>query len=375
MVESGDCTGSISSRFVLKDPTVDFAVLECARGGMLKSGLGFDMCDVGIVTNVAEDHIGLQDIVSIEQMAKVKSVVAESVSPTGYAVLNADDALVIDMRHNTKANIALFSMDSSNPHILEHCENGGLAAYVHDSAIYIQKGYNRKKVADLDQIPLTFKGKAGFMVQNVLAAVIAAYVQKFKMDEIRLALQTFVPSAKLTPGRLNIFEFPKFKVMVDFAHYAAGIEALTPFIDSLDEEYKVGIIAGVGDRRDIDIFNMGAVSAQLFDEIIIRLDKDLRGRTAEEIIAMVKKGIDHIDPTMNVSVIEDSIDATNYAIDNAREGAFITICTEKISEQIKLITERQEEFKTKHSEKMVKKIKPKAFSVLSITNGKVQARA
>jgi len=343
MVEQGDCTGPVSAEFVLKDPTVNYAVLECARGGILKAGLGFHNCDVGIVTNVAADHLGLKDINTIEEMARVKSVVPESVLPDGYAILNADDDLVYDMRKNIVSKIALFSLDENNPRIVKHCENGGLAAIVENGYITVCKGTWKIRVDKVINIPLTFSGKAVFMIQNVLPAVLAGFVQGFKIEDMRMALETFIPSPTQTPGRMNIFQFKNFDVMVDYAHNPAGFQALARFHDKLDAKPKIGIIAGVGDRRDEDIIQLGAVAAQMFDEIIIRQDKNLRGRSDNEIIELMMKGIKSESEDKKVTVIQKEAAAIEYAIKNAKKGSFITICSDVIPDALEQIMKYKED--------------------------------
>jgi len=343
MVEQGDCTGPVSAEFVLKDPTVNYAVLECARGGILKAGLGFHNCDVGIVTNVAADHLGLKDINTIEEMARVKSVVPESVLPDGYAILNADDDLVYDMRKNIVSKIALFSLDENNPRIVKHCENGGLAAIVENGFITVCKGTWKIRVDKVINIPLTFSGKAVFMIQNVLPAVLAGFVQGFKIEDMRMALETFIPSPTQTPGRMNIFQFKNFDVMVDYAHNPAGFQALARFHDKLDAKPKIGIIAGVGDRRDEDIIQLGAVAAQMFDEIIIRQDKNLRGRSDNEIIELMMKGIKSESEDKKVTVIQKEAAAIEYAIKNAKKGSFITICSDVIPDALEQIMKYKED--------------------------------
>ncbi|HUM66088.1 MAG TPA: Mur ligase family protein, partial [Chitinophagaceae bacterium] len=189
MMMKGDCTGPVSSAFVLKDPTVDFAVLECARGGILKSGLAFQNCDVAIVTNVAADHIGLGGINNVEQMAQVKAVVPETVFPHGYAVLNADDDLVYKMKDGLKCNIALFSMDEKNPRIKKHCAGGGLAAVYENGYVSIMKGAWKIRVAAVKDIPLTFEGKAVHNIANTLPAVLATYMYRdITIEDIRQGL-------------------------------------------------------------------------------------------------------------------------------------------------------------------------------------------
>jgi cyanophycin synthetase len=338
LVREGDCAGPASAEFVLRDPTVDFAVLECARGGILKSGLGFPQCDIGIVTNVAEDHLGLKDINSVEDMAKVKSVVPESVHVGGYAVLNADDDLVYEMAKRVKSNVAFFSLNPSNPRLAGLCESGEMTAVVENGYITVCKGSWKVRVEKVQNIPLAFGGSAEFMVQNILAAVLVGFIRNFKLEDIRLALKTFIPSPKLTPGRLNVFKFRNFQAMVDYAHNPAGMEALARFVTKVDSPHKVGVIAGVGDRRDSDIKKIGTLAAGMFDEIIVRNDDDLRGRTIEEINTLVMAGIREANADIPVTVIPDSAEAIIYALKNAKKNSFITICTEKIQKAIDLVS-------------------------------------
>ncbi|MGB3234289.1 MAG: cyanophycin synthetase, partial [Ferruginibacter sp.] len=220
----GDCTGPVSSTFVLKDPTVDFAILECARGGILKNGLAFQNCDVAIVTNVASDHMGLGGINTLEQMAKVKAVVPETVFPHGYAVLNADDDLVYEMRKSLNCNIALFSMDENNARIKQHSKKGGLSTVFENGYISILKGTWKIRVMHVKDIPVTFEGKAIHNINNCLPAIMAAYLYRdISIEDIRSALSSFLPSSTLTPGRLNFFNFKNFTILADFAHNPHGL--------------------------------------------------------------------------------------------------------------------------------------------------------
>jgi cyanophycin synthetase len=342
MVEQGDCTGPLSAEFVLKDPTVEYAVLECARGGILKAGLGFHNCDVGIVTNVQADHLGLKDINTIEDMARVKGVIPESVLPTGYAILNADDDLVYNMRKGLDCNVALFSLDENNPRIKEHMDKNGIAAIVENGYITICKGGWKIRVDKVVTIPLTFSGKAVFMIQNILPAVLAAFVQGFKIEDIRMALETFIPSPTQTPGRMNMFQFRNFTVMVDYAHNPAGFQAIAKFLEKIESKPKVGIIAGVGDRRDEDTIQLGEIAATMFDEIIIRQDRNLRGKTEQELIDLIMKGIKNTDPDKIIKVIPSEPEAIDYAIKNARKGSFITICSDVVPDALEQIMKHKE---------------------------------
>jgi cyanophycin synthetase len=343
MMQAGDCTGPVSAEFVLKDPTVDFAVLECARGGILRAGLGFHTCDIGVITNIAADHLGLQDINTLEDLARVKAVVAESVMDSGFAILNADDNLVYNMRNGLKCNIALFSLDENNPHIIAHCNKGGLAAIAENGYVTICKGTWKIRVDKIVNIPLTMRGRAVFMIQNILPALLSGFIRGFKIEDMRLALETFIPSPSQTPGRLNLFKFKNFEVMIDYAHNPAGFEAIGKFLEKTEATHKVGIIAGVGDRRDEDIIHLGKLSAKMFDEVIIRQDKNLRGRSDTDIINLMVKGIKEVDAKKKVTTIPKESEAIDYAIKHAKKGSFITICSDVIPDALDQIMKYKEQ--------------------------------
>jgi cyanophycin synthetase len=343
MLMKGDCTGPSSAEFVLKDPTVNFAVLECARGGLLRAGLGFKNCDVAIVTNVDADHLGLKGIHTIEQLAKVKGVLPETVLPGGYAILNADDDLVYDMRKTIKCNLALFSMNEENPRIKALQKLGGITAIYENGYITICRGTWKMRIMEAKEIPLTYDGKATFMIQNILPAVLAANVRGISIEDMKAALTTFIPSATQTPGRLNFFKFKNFTVLLDYAHNPSGMLALKKFTDSIEATVKVGIIAGVGDRREEDTNQIGSIAADMFDEIIIRQDKRLRGRTEEELINMLNDGIKMKDPNKKTTIIPSEKEAITYAIKNAKKGSLIVLCSDVIPEALNLVMKFKEE--------------------------------
>ncbi len=337
LMMKGDCTGPVSAEFVLRDPTVNYAVLECARGGILRAGLGFHNCDVAVVTNVAEDHMGLGGIDTIEKLAKVKAVAPNTVFPEGYSILNADDDLVYGMHKDLKCKVAFFSLNEHNERIKQHCAKGGIAAIYENGYVSILKGSWKIRVEKVTNIPLTFSGMAEFNIANVLAAILATYVQDFKTEDIRQALQTFVPSPALTPGRMNVFHFHNYSVMIDYAHNTHGIMAIGKFIKNIDASVKVGIIAGVGDRRDEDIISLGEAAANVFDEIIIRQDKNLRGRTEQEIIDLMTKGIYNVDPNKKITVIKKESEAIDYAFSNAVKDSFIVIISDVIPDALEQV--------------------------------------
>ncbi len=343
MMMQGDCTGPVSAEFVLKDPTVEFAVLECARGGILRAGLGFHNCDMAVVTNIAPDHLGLQGIDTLEQLARAKAVVAKSVFPEGYVILNADDDLVYKMRLEVDCKVALFSMDENNPRIREHAANNGISCVFENGYFTLLKGSWKIRVDKVSNAPITFGGKAEFNIQNALGAILAAYLCDFKIEDIKQALETFVPSPVQTPGRMNIFNFKNFTVMADYAHNAHGMRAIGKFVDKVEATIKVGVIAGVGDRRNEDTIELAEEAAKVFDEIIIRQDKHLRGRTEQEIIDLLTTGIKNVDPNKKITIMKKESEAIDFAVRNAIKGSFIVVINDVVLAALDQLQKLKEE--------------------------------
>ena len=337
MMEKGDTTGPISAEYILKDPTVEFAVLETARGGILRSGLGFKVCDIGVITNIQEDHLGISDIHDLKDLSRVKSVVVESVKKDGWAVLNGEDENCLEIAKSLSCNVALFSLDENCPAIVEHCAEGGIAAIYENGFITIKKGDWKIRVERATHIPLTLNGKAKFMIANVLAATLSAYLYGFKTEDIKLSLATFIPSAAHTPGRMNIFEFSKFKVLIDFAHNPTSYLGIEDYLSSVDASRKIGIISGVGDRRDEDIKECAKIAARMFDHIIIRQEKHLRGRTEEEIINLILEGLQEGDASVTHEVVSLEVEAIKHAISIAEEGTYIVALSDVIDNAIDIV--------------------------------------
>ena len=199
------------------------------------------------------------------------------------------------------------------------------------------------RIMRVENIPLTYGGKAKFMIQNVLAAVLAAHVQGISIEDMKAALETFIPSASQTPGRLNLFEFDNFTILLDYAHNPAGMRALHKFVDELDATVKVGIIAGIGDRRVEDNNEMGSIAAEMFDEIIIRQDKRLRGKTEEQLIKMLNDGIKMKDPNKKTTIIPSEKEAITYAVKNAVKGSLIVMCSDVIPDALDLVKHFKEQ--------------------------------
>lgn len=341
MLSKGDTTGPISAEFVLKDPTVEFAVLETARGGILRSGLGFNYCDIGVLTNIKEDHLGISDIHNLKDLTRVKRVVLDAVKKDGWCVLNAEDEYSMRLVNDLDSKVAIFSLDENNPHIARFAKEGRITCVYEEGFVTIKKGDWKIRIAKVQNIPITMEGKAKFMIANVLAASLACYLYGFAIEDIANSLRTFIPSAQLTPGRLNVFNFKNFKVMIDFAHNPAGYEAIEDYLKNVNSSKKIGIISGVGDRRDEDIRECGKIAGRMFDHIIIRNEKHLRGRTEEEVNGLVIAGIQDSGRSISYECIPKETEALKHAISLAEEDTFITALSDVVSNAIELVQEYQ----------------------------------
>lgn len=335
----GDCSGPKSAGLILREPFVDFAVLECARGGMIRSGLAFDECNIAIVTNVAADHLGQQNVETLSDLARVKSLVPRAVSADGYAILNADDDLVYAMRDGLLCQVALFSLHQHAPRISAHIAGGGVAAVLSaENDIVILKGRENLVVENVLNIPATLEGKADFMIANVLPVVLGAYLLGFSVENIRYALVNFAMGEDQIPGRLNYFNVKGVRVLVDYAHNPHGLKALGAYLKKLDA-FITGIITAVGDRRDEDIRELGRVAAAIFQTIIIRFDASTRGRKEEEIAGLLQEGIREVNPVLPCQVIPDSREALVYAINHSPKQAYVMLSVDNTTDTLRMVNE------------------------------------
>ncbi len=337
LVEEGDTTGPMSAQFILKDPTVDFAVLETARGGILRSGLAFNQCDVAIITNIREDHLGLNDIHTVRDLANVKAVVARSVRKSGWAVLNAEDENCVRIARELDCKVAFFSLDEKNEIIRKQIAAEKPVAVYENGFISIIKGSQRIRVENVSHIPVTFDGSAKFMVANAMAGALAGYLWGFRLDDIRYSLQTFIPSFEQPPGRLNLFEFADFKVLIDYAHNPHGYKAIEDYIKNMDASRKIGIISGIGDRRDEDISECAAIACRMFDHIIIRQEHDLRGRSADSIVQLLPESIKEHNCDMTYEIISAETDAIKRALEIAGKGDLVVALSEQYKNVVEIV--------------------------------------
>jgi cyanophycin synthetase len=332
----GDMTGPVSARTVLSDPFVDVAVLETARGGLLRSGMGVRYCDVGAVLNVQPDHLGLKGVETLDQLAEVKRIVVEVARDT--AVLNADDALCLRMAAYTKAkHVCYVTMDPQHQLVREHIRAGG-------RAIALEAGINGQMMTIYDRgahipllwthlIPATLEGRATFNVQNAMFAAAVAFSMGVKLEDIRHGLRTFDTSFFQVPGRLNVYDEHPFKVILDYGHNAAAVEAMVQLVDRLGRgARRIVVLSAPGDRRDEDVKNIARIAAGWFDHYICRRDDGLRGRGPDEIPLLLRDALLEQDvPAEQIAVIPDEQEATAAALAEARPGDLVLIFGDAIA--------------------------------------------
>ena len=358
IVRKSDASGPKSASMVLQNPTVDFAVFEVARGGILREGLGYQRNEVAVVLNVTGDHLGLGGITSVEQLAHVKRVVVEAVPRDGVAVINADDPLVADMARHCSGSVIYFSMDPEHERLKFQASRGRRAVTLEQGRngemIVLRQGRKSMSLVWTHLIPATFEGRARMNVQNALAATGAAWAAGAHLHDIRQGLRTFTTSYFMAPGRLNMFELDGYRVVVDYAHNPPALRAMGEFVNRLTEPSaggarapvtgrRIGVIATAGDRRDEDIVELGRVAAGYFDEIVIREDENNRGRPRGNTAALIEEGLRGAAESRvrSITTVLDELEATRKALDIAREGDVVVVCVDHANQVWKELQRRQ----------------------------------
>ncbi|MGA9160150.1 MAG: cyanophycin synthetase [Actinomycetota bacterium] len=364
LVKRADASGPKSAQMVLQNPRIDFAVFETARGGILREGLGYGKNDVAVVLNVTGDHLGLKGIDSLEQLAAVKQVVVEAVPKTGWAVLNADDELVAGMRKACSGSVILFSMQEGNELVERWVRRGGKAVVLEKGPrgemMVIKEGRRTMPIAWVHTLPSTFEGRARMMVQNAMAAAAASHAAGAHLHDIRQGLRSFTTSIYQAPGRLNVFDLDGVKVLIDYAHNAAGLETLGDFVERLTSDapsgarpgqaswsanLRVAVVATAGDRRDEDMRQLGRVAARYFDDVIIREDRNTRGRKRGETAALILEGVRDAIGTGaragNAEIVVDEMEAARKALDRSRPGDLVVLCVDHATEVYKELERRR----------------------------------
>ncbi|HBT49583.1 MAG TPA: cyanophycin synthetase [Caldanaerobacter subterraneus] len=338
-VYKGDNTGPKSARTCLADKNIDAAVLETARGGIIREGLGYDLADIGVITNISEDHLGIDGIETLEDLAFVKALVVEAVKEDGYSVLNADDPMTTYLAQRAKGKIIYFSMYDNNLTVKKHIEKGGIAVYVKDGVIVIANG-QIIPVVKIEEIPAALSGKVLYNVENALAAIAASYGVKVPVNIIAKGIKTFYCDTTHNPGRFNLFNVGNFRVLVDYGHNIAGIKSVIEAAQKLDANRLIGVIGVPGDRINSSILKVGEICGQGFDFIYVKEDLDLRGRKPGEVAKLleqgaIKGGIDR----KKIKTILKETEALRAAMYNAEGGDLIVVFYEKYQPIIEVIEE------------------------------------
>lgn len=330
----GDTTGPASARTVLTDPVVEVAVLETARGGIVRAGLAFDKCDVGIITNITEDHLGQDGIEDLDGLARVKSLIIETVRPNGFSLLNADDRYVTALAPRARGEIIYFSIEPDNIIIRRHLGVGGRAFFVRDNIIYTAKGNDAQAIASVEDIPITFGGIAQHNLQNAIIATAACYCMKVPVAFIHRGLSTFAEN----PGRLTVLPVRDFRVCIDYGHNPAGYQALVNTVKRMGASRLVGVIAAPGDRRDDVVINVGRIAGRGFDHIYVKEDDDLRGRKPGEVSKLLYKGVLEAGlASERIQTVLPEKEAVYTALNNAHAGDLIVVFYEKYGDVFQTI--------------------------------------
>ncbi len=339
----GDMSGPQSARMVLQNPTVEVAVLETARGGILRQGLRVRPLRCGIVTNITGDHLGKSGVESIRELARIKAVVPRSVFRDGYSVLNADDPRCMWISKWARGELVLFSMDAESDRIREHLRSRGIAVVLRETTdgevVYIIDGKRETAILNVRQIPATFEGRARFNIKNALAATAAAYVSGCGIETIRTGLRSFTPSFYQTPGRANLATVRGFQVMIDYCHNPAGLEELADFVGRLNPKRTIAMIAMPGDRRNEDIATFGRIAAEAFDRFVVREDRNPRGRRPGEVSGLLRQSL--LDSGVDdgaVQVVRDELEAARAALDSASSDDLVLLLADTPEAVWELVT-------------------------------------
>ena len=345
--DSGDCSGPKSARAVLMHPDVDAAVFEIARGGVLREGLGFDRCEVAVVTNIGSgDHLGMNFISSVEELAALKQVVVQNVSPTGYAVLNAADPMVAAMARACTGKVIFFAADRHDPLMAAHRAQGKRTVYIDGAMLEAAEGARVERIA-LASIPFTRGGAIGFQVENVMAAVAAAWAVGIHWNTIKSGLASFACDAQNAPGRFNVMDYAGATVIADYGHNADAMQALVAAVNAMPAQRRSVVISGAGDRRDIDIIEQTAVLGAAFDEVILYQDAAQRGRADGEVMALLREGLKNASRTERIDEIRGEFLAIDTALARLQPGDLCLILVDQVQEALDHLALRVKEGRQK----------------------------
>jgi cyanophycin synthetase len=339
-IDSGDCSGPRSARNVLLHPDVDAAVFETARGGLLREGLAFDRCQVAVVTNIGSgDHLGLNYITTLEDLAVLKRVIVQNVADSGIAVLNATDPVVVSMADNCRGAVSFFAADVQHPVMSMHRAQGQRVVFVDGDELVAAHGAISHRVA-LSQVPITRGGSIGFQVENVMASVAAAWAVGIEWSAICAGLKSFANDSDNAPGRFNLFNYRGATVIADYGHNPDAILALVSAVESMPAKRRSVVISGAGDRRDQDIRQQTEILGAAFDDVLLYQDQCQRGRQDGEVVALLRQGLEGAKRTTHVDEIQGEFLAIDTALARLSEGDLCLILIDQVEEALAHISER-----------------------------------
>lgn len=335
---TGDTTGPASARTVLRNPEVEVAVLETARGGILRGGLGYDRADVAVVTNIGPDHLGQNGIETVEDLFWVKSLVVEAVKKEGCVVLNADDFFAPMFARRARRRVVFFSLYENNILVGHHLRCGGSAVFVKNGVLYFCKGERAVRIISVKAIRAGVGGRAVHNLENALAAVAAAFCLGLSPVQIRQGLRTFGTCPSHNPGRLTIRHIRKITVIVDFGHNAPAFQRICEFARSLNPRRLLGVIGMPGDRGDDQIVAAGEVAGRGFDEVFIKEDRDSRGRAPGEVSRLLRAGVKRAGlPSAWIHIALEETAAVEAALAKACPGDVVVIFYEELEPVLSLL--------------------------------------
>jgi cyanophycin synthetase len=333
-VVEGDTTGPQSAQMVLSDPVVDVAVLETARGGILRRGLGYDWSDIGVLTNISDDHVGQDGIKSVDDVLYIKSLVAERVKEGGTLILNADNEHLAKLMELERVNkipkkVVYFAINEDNPSVRAHLQAGGTVYFARNHALIEAIGETQRSLADTSMLPVVMNGAADFQVANLLATVAACRALGVEQDVLLKSLINFSSWAN-NPGRANLYRLNGGHVMVDYGHNTEAFNAICRMTSSWNDTPVTGIIGVPGDRDDALIDRAARVAANGFNKVIVREDRDLRGRNRGDVANILCRAIREASPATECEVILDEIEALRHAVSRMTKGEVIVLFYEKL---------------------------------------------
>lgn len=342
-IDKGDDTGFNSAKTILLNRDVEVAVLETARGGLIKNGLAYDSADTAIITNINDDHIGVDSVSSIEELAHIKSLVAEAVKEDGYVIINADDKWSKKIIERIKAKIVFFSKFKDNELITKAINEDGIAVYLDDEKIYVTNHKREYKIIDIKSMPIALGGILEFNIENAMAACSGLVAMGIDYCMITKGLKTFKLNSTDSSGRFNVYELDGVKVILDYGHNYDGYKAILSAVKKMKFNRLIGVIGMPGDRRNDSVISVGELCGKHFDSIIVKEDKDKRGRKKGEIAKLLEEGVKNTSAKKNCKIKLDELEAVNEAINISNSGDIIIVFYEQLEPLINLIKQKQSE--------------------------------